>query len=109
MPACRGSSILTGMARWHPAASVSLDLLPWHHLSATPVVTYGLSGPPAGAVDMGRGGGVKERTALWERPWKQFEALLLSRESRARGSGFLAGMWLVDPWGEGPCSDVVSQ
>lgn len=45
------------MAGWPLAASASLILLRSHHLSARLLVARGLSGPAAGAADVGRAGG----------------------------------------------------
>lgn len=65
--ACRGHSThpASYWIRWFFAASVSLDLLPWHHLSGIPVVSHGLSGHLAGAINVGKRGGQEGKETVF--------------------------------------------
>lgn len=76
---------------WLLAASISLSLLPRHHLSAVPVVTQGPSGHSASAVNVGRGGGLERKEAALLEPVNGFHALSVDEGNLGREVWFSSG------------------
>lgn len=90
------------------SSHVHTFLLGWQvsHLGTTlqPMVTRGLSGHPAGAVNSVRGGGCAGReTALWETV-NDFWAPSVQQGILCLVCQLVS---LMDPWDQDPCKDVV--